>query len=255
MEERRFLELDAKLSELSLRRQGEDPRITAALEAELEAGWIHHDNALEGCVFSREEIEDALTGVHLVDKRESARYERIREYKAALDFVKKLGRARASQPAKGGLITIQLLRQLHELLTSEETEKGSPYRVGNPPHRTYHHAIAPAQTIPVRMRQLCEQLAEEPRHHQVECAASAHFELMAIYPWAQNSGKVARLVMNLLLLRSGYPPAVISGFERQRYYESLHDENGRLVGLVVEALTSYCIHANLFFDALGALRL
>jgi Fic family protein len=55
----------------------------------------------------------------------------------------------------------------------------------------------------------------------VRLAARAHYDLLRVFPFTSDSGKVARLVMNLLLLRSGYPPAIIHSTERQRYYEAL----------------------------------
>lgn len=60
--------------------------------------------------------------------------------------------------------------------------------------------------------------------------------------------------MNLLLVRAGYPPAVIPGTERQPYCESLHAENGRLAGLLADALTRYCHFTERFFDELAELR-
>jgi len=255
MEERRFFDLDVRLSELSRRRQGEDPRLTAALEAELEVGWIYHDHALEGIVLSPQEIKDALAGKNVAEGRDSALYEGIRAHKAALDLIKELRRSQACQADKHGLITVQLLRHLHELVTPWDKQKGSPYRSGVPLHRAYHHALAGADQIPLRMRKLCESLDEVSTSlHPLVRVAGVHIELMAIYPWPQNNGKVARFLMNLLLLRAGYPPAVIPGVERQRYHESLYVENGRLAELIADALTSYCSSVNQFFDELAELR-
>lgn len=254
MEERRFFELDSRLDELAKRRQGEDPRITAALQAELEIGWIYHDNALDGIVLSREEIQAALSGRLLPDIREGALYEGIRDHKAAIDLVKTLGQSQVNKSPRRNLVTVPLLKQLHELLSPREKSQGSPYRKSHPVHRNYHHEIAPADTIPERLRKLCETLDEPPSFaHPLVRAAAAHFELMAIYPWPEENGKVARLLMNLLLLRDGYPPAVIPGTERQRYYESLRADNGRLIDLIAETVNSYCVSANQFLRKLASL--
>ena len=78
---------------------------------------------------------------------------------------------------------------------------------------------------------------------------------MAVYPWPKNSGKVARLFMNLLLLRDGYPPAVIHSIERQRYYEVLRFENDGLLNLVVESLENSIETTNKFLDELNGLRM
>lgn len=56
-----------------------------------------------------------------------------------------------------------------------------------------------------------------------EPAASfdAHFRLLAIHPFADGNGRTARLVMNLLLLRGGYPPVAARPEDRKTYLDAL----------------------------------
>jgi Fic family protein len=57
--------------------------------------------------------------------------------------------------------------------------------------------------------------------HPVALAAQAHHRLAAIHPFIDGNGRTARLVMNLLLMRCGYPPTVILRVNRRRYYSVL----------------------------------
>jgi Fic family protein len=57
--------------------------------------------------------------------------------------------------------------------------------------------------------------------HPVERAALAHHRLAAIHPFIDGNGRTARLVMNLLLLRDGYPPTIIQKINRRQYYRVL----------------------------------
>jgi len=257
MEETRFFELDAKVESLRGRRaNGENAVAFAEFGEKLDIGWIYHDNALEGVVLSYHEIKDALDRKMISDVSLISIYEEIRNHKAAVDLVRETARAHAMHRKKKGLITVDMVKQLHEIVTPEDKAKGNPYRKDNPLHRTYFHEIAPPDKIPIRMRKLCEWLDEEDTDalHPVTRAAGIHFRLMAIYPWAKNSGKVARLLMNLLLLREGYPPAVIHSIERQRYYDSLRLDNGTLTGLVLDALTNYAETAHRFLDEVEEVR-
>jgi Fic family protein len=69
--------------------------------------------------------------------------------------------------------------------------------------------------------------------HPVALAALAHHKLVAIHPFIDGNGRTARLVMNLILIRSGYPPTVILRVNRGQYYRALlHADNGRLAPLV-----------------------
>jgi Fic family protein len=78
----------------------------------------------------------------------------------------------------------------------------------------------------------------ETRKKPTPCALASklHFKLMQIFPFSKHTGKLARLGMNLVLLRAGYPPAIIHSTERQRYYESLKGPSLTLHNLMVDSL-------------------
>jgi Fic family protein len=59
---------------------------------------------------------------------------------------------------------------------------------------------------------------------------------MHIFPFLETSGKIGRAVMNLLLVRSGYLPAIIHATERQRYYEVLRQSQGGLTEVLVDSV-------------------
>ena len=83
-----------------------------------------------------------------------------------------------------------------------QNQAGGVYRKDIPIHRTYFHEIAQPNKISYRMRQLVQWLdSEETRRtmHPVRMAAKAHSNLLHIFPFPKHSGKVARLLMNLLM--------------------------------------------------------
>ena len=49
----------------------------------------------------------------------------------------------------------------------------------------------------------------------------AHYRLVAIHPFSDGNGRTARLLMNLLLLRGGYPPVSVGPSDRGRYLAAL----------------------------------
>jgi cell filamentation protein, protein adenylyltransferase len=57
-------------------------------------------------------------------------------------------------------------------------------------------------------------------------AFEAHFRLTAIHPFGDGNGRTARLLMNLLLIRGGYPPIAVRPEDRKRYLDAL--ERGSL---------------------------
>jgi len=76
--------------------------------------------------------------------------------------------------------------------------------------------------------------------HPVELAALAHFRLVDLHPFVDGNGRTARLLMNLILLRNGYPLAVIRNEDRSRYYDLLEKahqgETADFVAFVAQAV-------------------
>ena len=59
-------------------------------------------------------------------------------------------------------------------------------------------------------------------------AFEAHFRLTAIHPFGDGNGRTARLMMNLMLIRGGYPPVAVRPEDRKTYLDAL--ERGSLAG-------------------------
>jgi len=57
--------------------------------------------------------------------------------------------------------------------------------------------------------------------HPLEIAAEAHYRMVTIHPFIDGNGRTARLLMNLILLQNGYPPALIRTRDRIPYLKSL----------------------------------
>lgn len=255
--ETKFFGLDGKVDALRELRMRANPQVVAEFDEKLDQSWIYHDNALEGVVLSYHELKAAIDKKIISDVTLIPMYEEIKNHKAAIETVRQMARTWAverhnNKKKRKNEITIDTLKLLHSLLTPEEKAKGNPYRKDNPLHRLYFHEIAQPDKINQRMKKLVEWLDEEETQHlhPVERAARAHYRLMAIFPWPKNSGKVARLLMNLMLVRDGFPPIVIHSIERQRYYDVLRAESAGLVPLVLESLENGVETSTRFFQEL-----
>ena len=71
------------------------------------------------------------------------------------------------------------------------------------------------------MDELCGWLSERPKLHPIELAAEAHYRLVTIHPFVDGNGRTARLLMNMILMMNGYPPAIIRKRDRLSYIDSL----------------------------------
>ena len=57
--------------------------------------------------------------------------------------------------------------------------------------------------------------------HPIDLAAEAHYRLVSIHPFVDGNGRTARLMMNMILLMTGYPPAIIAKRDRLAYITAL----------------------------------
>ena len=84
----------------------------------------------------------------------------------------------------------------------------------------------------------------------IEYAAMAHYRIAHIHPYVDGNGRVARLLMNLILIRDGYPPAIILNNDRKKYYRALNRADRgefqlffKLVGQAVERFLDIYLRA------------
>jgi hypothetical protein len=205
-------------------------------EESLDMSWIYHDSALEGVVYTFDELRTALSGQAppVTDSSLQPTYDDIRRHKEAIEHVRALGLNRKAP------VSIDDIKKIYLILHPEEGDlKTVKYRKDIPQHRLYFHEYAPPDKIAYKVRQVVEWLSDpETRktRNGIRIAARAHYDLLRVYPFPTDSGKCSRLFMNLLLMRSGLPPAIIHSTERQRYYEALKGSATTVLQMVQEAV-------------------
>ena len=201
----------------------------------LYVSWIYHDSALEGVVYTMDELTQAMKDEPPEEASAIPVYDEIVHNRHAIGLVKDWANKKRFQ------VALDVIKKLYGTLAPEELEGRAPprYRKDMPLHRMYFHEIAPPDKISYRMRQLVA-WANNPETkrsmHVIRLAAKMHHTLLHIYPFPKLNGKVARLMMNVLLLRGGYPPVVVHATERQRYYDALKTSDNAVANLVADAL-------------------
>ncbi|HVW28499.1 MAG TPA: Fic family protein [Polyangiaceae bacterium] len=231
-------QIEDRYARILERLQKTDDAFRHEYDESLLMSWIYHDSALEGVVYTYEELRMAINpNITVVpDSSMQTVCDEIRRHKAAIEFVKD------QADKKRVPITIDTVKRIYLILHPEEGDlKTVKYRKDIPQHRLYFHEYAAPDKIAYKVRQVFDWLnGPEPKKikNTVRIAARAHYDLLRVFPFANDSGKVARLFMNLLLMRADCPPALIHSTERQRYYEALRGQLPIIVTMVTEAITN-----------------
>ncbi len=240
----RYLDIDDRTDELRqvMRKDREKAR---EFQAKFDCSLIYHENALEGIVFSSQELIAALDPTAVAaDASMVPIFAEIRNHRAAMEYIRNEAREKDSR------ITVTLMKKLYEVLGQGlEGRDKAIYRRDMPLHRTYFHDIAQ----PAKIASLVEKLvdftctAEFREYHPVNQAIATHFQFMQIFPFSENSGKVARMMQHYVLIKEGYLPVIIHSLDRQRDYEALRAPVPVLRLLIVEAMENSLDNAVKFF--------
>jgi Fic family protein len=120
-----------------------------------------------------------------------------------------------------------VIKSIHQLvLKNTDDENAGRYRTINVMISGSQHTPPHFTVVPEKMEQLDQWYHEQKdKLHPVELAAQLHFQFVYIHPFSDGNGLTARLLMNLILMQYGFPPAIIKAANdaRIKYYESLEE--------------------------------
>lgn len=206
-----FLEIiDRKKAELDTCRpltEGEVARLTEEFTVE----YTYNSNAIEGNTLTLRETDMVLRGLTIDQKPLKDHMEAV-GHKEAFDFVREL--VRGNIP-----LSERTIQQIHYLVLADKKDDRGVYR--RVPVRimgAQHEPVQPFLVQP-RMEQLMLSYAES-KEHTVTKVARFHIELEGIHPFIDGNGRTGRLLVNLELMKAGYPPIDIKFTDRMAYYNA-----------------------------------
>jgi Fic family protein len=136
-----------------------------------------------------------------------------------------------------GEIDMEFIKDLHEKLCEDGCECAGRYRKRDTSPGVYHLDVVPQGSISYYFHRLIDMWNEELQHiNPIRAAAIMHWEFMRCFPFDEKTGMVGRLLMNAVLIRGGYPPAIIHQMERQTYFGALDGRREALIPVLVDAI-------------------
>ena len=212
------------------------PATLRILHADLQVRLTFHSNALEGNTLSLRETHMVLEHGITIGGHSLKEHLEVTNHAAAYDAMVAL--AVAPTP-----ITIPTILALHRLVTDRILDEPGQFRHGAVHIRGAQLTPPPAREVPGLMDTWVAWLtAEGLQYEPVTRAVIAHHGFLAVHPFLDGNGRTARLLLNLLLLRSGYPPALLLHEWRLGYLEALAQADrgryGPLLNLLGRAVES-----------------
>ena len=230
----RLLDLHSRVQEM--RRVGKlSPQVLGRIQKYFRIKDIYHSNAIEGNALTIGETkwvveEGILTGKAPRDQAEA------KNLSHALDFMENI----ASSTEKP--ITLSDLRQIHALiLKGIQDEYAGKYRRNEVKISGSDYKPTEAYLISQQMDELGAyvQSVTSPDSPDADlpilcAAAAAHAWLAQIHPFIDGNGRTARILMNLILMRRGYPICIITRDDRLRYYDALEESQAGDLSPLIE---------------------
>lgn len=212
----------------------------------------HSSTALEGNTLIRKEVEALLSEGKAVGNKELKDYLEVTGYGTAARWVYSHAAGKTAWTS-GKLITLTEVRHIHRLAMTPvwevaphpdafDTEGPGNWR-RHDIHRFGRGMKPPDHTqVPALTRDWVDGLSGLARDPAPigEAVALHHAAFEGIHPFIDGNGRVGRLLMNLVLVRLGYPPAIIQKRERERYLDALdradNGDPGPLGELIARAI-------------------
>lgn len=218
-----------------------EPLIVAELKKLYDVRFTYNSNAIEGNTLTQSETELVLTKGITVGGKTLDEHLEVIGHKEAIDYIEGLAQ-------KDRSINEWEIKQIHNLILRKinPNEAGS-YRTLDVMAAGTNYRYPPHYLLSQLMRDFVIWLNSETalKLHPVEYGTIAHYRFVSIHPFRDGNGRTARLLMNLLLIRAGYPIVVIHNQIRNNYINALaygqqnQDNLGQLFDLVCDAaLTS-----------------
>lgn len=197
--------------------------------------WNYHSSHIEGNQLTYGETKALLLYGHTAQAKPLKDHIEMTGHNEAIKYIEEV--IRQERP-----LTENFIRELHQLILKEPYEVDAITPDGKPTKRTIkigeyksvpNHVktktgeifyFATPEETPSKMNDLMEWYKENINKNELRpvlFATEFHYKFICIHPFDDGNGRIARLVMNFILMQYGYPPAIIKTEEKNLYFAAL----------------------------------
>lgn len=193
-----------------------DSAIAQRLNEDFRIETTYHSNAIEGNTLTLAETEMVLEYGMTIGGHSLREHLEVTNHARAFDTMERLVR---------NPIDMETVLYLHRLVKAQIDEDAGQLRTIPIHIRGASFTPPPAREVPMYLAQWARWLQSEQalRYDPVTRAAIAHHDFESIHPFIDGNGRVGRLLLNIMLMQDGYPPALVLRDWRQRYIKALQE--------------------------------
>ncbi len=209
-----FFSYSIKIEELKKVLDSKRPLTESELERlkeEFIIEYTYNSNAIEGNTLTLRETDLVLRGLTIDQKPLKDHMEAI-GHRDAFEFVCDLVKERA-------ILNEHYIKQIHYLVLADKKLDRGVYRKIPVIIMGALHTPAQPYLIESRMQELLDWYINS-NDNFLEKLARFHIEFESIHPFIDGNGRTGRLLVNLELMKLGYPPIDIKFIDRKSYYDA-----------------------------------
>ncbi len=192
----------------------------AKIKEALTIEWTYNSNSIEGNTLTLQETQMVLKDGITVKGKSLREHFEAKNHEFAIDYLYSLVNDDYV------LRSIDLLSLHNYVMRSIEEDFAGRLRNGGVRISGANFIPPNANKVSVLIDELVTFINENPLGlNDIELATIFHHKFVWIHPFFDGNGRTVRLTMNLLLMRCGFPPAIILKNDRKKYYEALNQAN------------------------------
>jgi Fic family protein len=197
--------------------------------------WNYHSSRIEGNSLTYGETKALILFNHTAQSKPLKDHMEMSGHDEAIKNIEEI--IKQKRP-----LTETFIRELHKIILKQPYEVDALTPEGKPIKKwvkigmyktTPNHVktltgemfyFASPEETPAKMGDLMKWFtveSEKDEMHRVIFATEFHYRFIRIHPFDDGNGRIARLLMNFVLMQKGYPPAIIKEESRDSYYEAL----------------------------------
>lgn len=234
-----FTEIDLLLDKLNKFRPLQEDELKR-LRDDILVDYTYNSNAIEGNTLTLDETALVLNeGITIGEKPLKDHLEAV-GHRDAFYYVEELVKDKVP-------LSETVIKDIHTLVLMNNRENRGIYR--KVPVRVGSEFIPPQPwEVPIKMEQLLKLYNSEWNNlHTIERTALFHLSFESIHPFIDGNGRTGRLLLNLDLMKKGYPIINIKFADRRRYYDCFNDfhktgNSDKMTGLIAEYETEALKH-------------